>query len=188
MSVIKNNSILQEVHGKMGNTHAYRKLRGKMYMVNLPAKPEVLHPNQKAFKSRFQKAANYAKAQTEDPETRAMYETGITEKKTSAYLVALSDMLTAPVINFVKANWYRGAVGDIITIDATDDFKVTQVLVVITAADGTELESGKAVQDPKLKHLWRYTATVANPAVAGSRISATAFDLPQNETKMEVVL
>jgi hypothetical protein len=188
MSKVKNNALLQAISGKMGETHAYRKVRGKMYMVNLPEKGRELPDSQKAFISRFQKAASYAKAQIDDVDSKAMYEAGITGKKYSAYLVAVSDFLNAPKVNEINTGDYKGAVGNVIKIDATDDFKVTRVRVIIRNADGSELERGEAVQDLKTKFIWRYTATAANPSLAGSKISVTAFDTPENETTMEKVL
>src|SRR5436190_6419692 len=111
MTKIKNNSLLQAISGKLGETHAYRKVRGKMYMVNLPEKGRELPESQKAFISRFQKAASYAKAQIDDADGKTMYEAGITGKKYSAYLVAVSDFLNAPKVNEIKAVDYQGAVG-----------------------------------------------------------------------------
>ena len=88
----------------------------------------------------------------------------------------------------IKVTDYLGAVGDEIRIVATDDFRVVRVRVIIRTSDGKELERGEAVQDAKNSDTWHYTATVANPSVAGTIVAATAFDIPDNETTLEKVL
>jgi hypothetical protein len=188
MTKIKNNALLQALSGKMGETHVYRKVRGKMQMVNRPATGGPKSDRQKVFNARFLKAANYAKAQMKDDTFKSLYQSGVTDKKINAYIVAVSDALNAPVVNEIKAVDYKGAVGNVITIDAIDDFKVVRVRVIILGNDGHELERGEATQDPKQTHIWRYTATAANLSVTGSTISVTAFDLPDNETTLEKVL
>lgn len=188
MTKIKNNALLQAISGKMGETHSYRKVRGKMYMVNLPEKGNTLRDDQKTFITRFQRGVNYAKLQMEDPLAKEMYQKGITPRKHSAYLVALSDRLNAPQVHEIKVAEYNGAIGDSIVIDATDDFKVTRVRVTISDPDGTKVEQGFAVQDAKVPERWVYTTTEANPSAKGSTISVTAFDTPQNETTLEKVV
>ena len=176
------------LRGKFGETHAYKRIRGKMNMVSLPGSPDVLSATQQLAKERFIKAANYAKAQLADPQMKAEYETGITLNKSTAFVVALTDSLTAPKVAEIKVMDYLGAVGDEIRIVATDDFRVVRVRVIIRASDGKELERGEAVQDVKNSDTWHYTATVANPSVAGTIVSATAFDIPDNETTLAKVL
>lgn len=62
---------------------------------------------------------------------------------------------------------------------AQDDVLVTQVTVTITAADGTLLESGDAVQADGL--WWEYTSRAA--AEAGATLTASARDLPGHVAK-----
>lgn len=176
------------LRGKFGETHAYKRIRGKMAMVSLPGSPDQLSETQKAIKDRFLRAVRYAKAQINDEKMLAEYEKGITQKKNSAYVVALTDWLNAPKVSEIRTSDYVGAVGDPIRITATDDFKVVRLRVILRASDGNELERGDAVQDVKNSDTWHYTATVTNPSVAGTTISATAFDTPDNETTLEKVL
>jgi hypothetical protein len=189
MTKIKNNAMLKGLRGKFGDTHTYKKIRGKTHMVNLPDTPEELSPVTKAFNERFTRAAKYAKARLQDSAMFAEYQTGITPKKNSAYLVAVSDSLNAPKVSAINTSDYIGAVGNDIRITAKDDFKVIRVRVIITGAGGIELERGEAVQDAMgNEDIWHYAATVANPSVAGTTISVTAFDHPANETTLEKVL
>lgn len=188
MSIVRKNAILQGLSGKLGETHAYRKIQGKMYMITLPEKGKPVRDDQKVFITRFQRAASYAKAAIQIDDVKAVYATGITQKKQSAYMVALSDVLNPPKVNEIKASDYNGNVGDEIRVDATDDFRVVRVRITIYDVDGNKLEVGEAFQDLRHSHLWRYSATAPNPAVKGSRISVMAFDMADNETTQELTL
>jgi len=188
MTKIRKNAMLMGISGKFGETHQYRKVRGKMQMVSLPERTGVLTAKQQEIKENFLKAASYAKEQIMDPEMKAVYEAGITAKKFNAYLVAVSDSLNAPKVKEIKTTDYLGEIGDVISIEATDDFKVVRVRVIMTDGNGNKLERGEAVQDVKNKGTWRYTATIANIAITGTTISVTAFDIPDNETTLVKVL
>ncbi|CAN5522013.1 hypothetical protein BH10BAC4_BH10BAC4_13260 [soil metagenome] len=178
-----------DISGFLGGSLAVRKVNGKVVIKNRPERkmgdPSV---KQQAVQKKFLKAAKYAKTQMEDADLKALYETGITEKKKNAFAVAFSDSINAPEVSEIKTAEFTGAAGDIIKIIATDDFKVVRVKVVITGADANILEKGEAVQDKKNAELWRYFTTVANPSLGGTKISATAFDTPDNETTLEKVL
>ncbi len=78
-------------------------------------------------------------------------------------------------------------VGSTITIRATDDFRVTGILVEIFAASGTLLEKGNAVQQTNGID-WTCTTTQANAVLAGSKISAIATDVPGNTGTLAVTL
>ncbi len=173
----------------LGERVTVRKVNNRVVVVNRP-KRKLGPPSdkQEVVQQKFLQAASYAKGQTADAVSRAEYATGITAKKPSAFVVAVSDYLNAPRVNLIKTRDYDGTVGSVIVIDATDDFKVIRVKVIILGRNGKMLEEGDAVQDAKKSHIWKYTATVANLSVAGSKISATAFDTPENETTLEVVL
>ncbi|CAN5570874.1 hypothetical protein BH10BAC4_BH10BAC4_23360 [soil metagenome] len=187
MSTIKKDQT--ELGGMLGESASLRKVAGRLVVTNRPkVKMRQASEDQLAVQKKFLKASRYAKGQVDKPEKKAMYETGITSKKKSAFLVALSDSLIAPEVNEIKTAAYNGAVGDIIKIDATDDFKVMRVAVVISDSNGAELEQGDAVQDADYLETWRYTALVANPTVLGSSISVTAFDFAGNETLLKKVI
>jgi hypothetical protein len=155
-------------------------------------KPRKASPSrsiaQRDHQDRFRMAAAYASNQMRDAETKAMYETGINKKKNSAYAVAISDALNAPKVHEIDTVGYEGAVNSIIAINASDDFRVVSVNVTIQDPDGKLLETGEAIQHPFNRNLWSYTTTVKNSRLPGSTISATAYDLPGNETTLSKVL
>ena len=188
MSKIDNNPLLKGASGMLGETMVFRTVRGQLQMANRPKRRTNISEKQAAVQTKFQEAAQYATQQLSQEASSALYEAGITSKKHSAYLVAVSDYLNAPKVHFIEAIGYRGNVGDTITVKATDDFMVTGLKIVIKGSDGAILEEGEAEPDLEKINLWTYKTTVANPSVPGTSIKATAFDRPGNSTSLEKVV
>lgn len=187
MTRIKNNPILKGISGILGDTVVYREVRGKMHIAKPPKTKDVKGPQTK-FVKRFKRAVKYAKSKMKDPTLKAMYQEGVGGKKFTPYLVALSDYLTKPTIEEVRTRQYLGRIGDVITIDAEDDFKVVNVDVVLYRPNGAELERGVAVQDENNSELWHYTAKTQNDELQGTTISIEVSDLPGNKTELEMKL
>lgn len=118
-----------------------------------------------------------------DPDSKAEYAEKAAGGKT-AYNVAVADFFSAPDIDEIDLSSYTGTVGDTIRVRATDDFKVTQVVVTIANADGSLVEEGEAVLQPNGLD-WVYAATVDNPSLEGDRILVQAIDRPGNVTEQE---
>lgn len=189
MARVINNPLLRGASGKLGETHVYKRLpNGMVVMANAPAARRSISEKQKANSERFKQAASYAKRQMADPDLKAEYKKGVTYNKSTPYRVALTDYLNAPVVHYIKAFGYTGAVSDLISIKATDDFRVTSVNVEIINSQGIVLEKGSAEKNPRKRHLWKYRTTVVNAQVAGTKIKVVAFDMPQNRTEKEMVL
>jgi Na+-translocating ferredoxin:NAD+ oxidoreductase RnfG subunit len=175
-----NQSLMEGVRGKVGRKAVFRKSYGETVVCVLPSKTTKINEGQIARRAKFKLAIGYGKRQMLKPEVKALYETGVNSKKRSAYLVATSDFMKAPSISKINNDGYTGAVGQQIFITATDDFKVNQVTVVITTAAGQEIERGLATVSDGFTDSWVYVTTAVNPALAGSKITATAVDLPGN--------
>lgn len=189
MARVINNPLLRGVSGKLGDTHVYKRLpNGMVVMANAPAARRSISEKQKANSERFKEAARYAKRQMADPDMKAEYKKGVTYNKSTPYRVALTDYLNAPVVHYIKPLGYSGTIGDLITIKATDDFRVAAVNVDILSHQGIVLEKGSAQQNPRKRHMWNYRTTVVNTQVAGTKIKVVAFDMPQNRTEKEMVL
>jgi hypothetical protein len=135
---------------------------------------------------KFRRGVVYAQAAMEDPIKKAAY-AAVAGPDQSAYNMALKDYTKAPVVESINTSAYQGAVGDTVSVQAFDDFKVVNVKVSIRSAAGAVLEQGDAVLQPNGLD-WLYTATTANPTLAGTIITATAVDTPGNETPKEAVL
>jgi len=186
MSTVKNQT---ELSGMLGESVSVRKLNGRVVLTNRP-KRRMLNSTDKqtAVREKFLEASQYANRQMQLEDARALYAEGITKRKASAYVVALCDYLTAPVVKSIDTLSYRGAIGDKLVIKAVDDFKVTKVKIVITNAAGAIIEEGEAQPDAEKANLWEYEARVGNPTLVGTKIQAVAYDRPGNTGTAEIVL
>ncbi len=188
MSKVINNPLLKGVSGQLGNTVYYRSRNDKPQMCNMPGPRKRSTTAQKKQNMRFKDATQYAKRQVADPGSKALYQKGVNADKSSAYLVALSDYLNAPVIHYIQPKLYTGLVGSLITIKVTDDFRVEEVHVEIHTPNRKLLESGNAERNKRKPFMWNYRATVVNPSPEGSVIKVVARDRPGNRVKGDVVV
>jgi hypothetical protein len=188
MSQIYNNPLLQTITGMLGKTIVFRQWRGKIIVAKRPKKRKSDSKKQKIYIGKFREATQYAKKQMTIPESKAEYQTGINDRRHNAYTVALVDYLNAPKIHTIDVSNYHGAIGDTINIKATDDFRVTNVKVVIADSNGVVLEEGEAKPYGSKAIEWNFQATVNNPQYKGSMVVATALDKPMNSTSAGVVI
>ena len=100
--------------------------------------------------------------------------------------MALKDSMNSPVVHYIKADDYTGKIGETITIKATDDFKAVRVAVTILDSKGKKIESGDARRMLRKPAIWKYHTTVANPKLKETVIKVRAFDLPNNESELEI--
>ncbi len=188
MSKTRGNSAFQGVSAMLGDAVIIRRVRGQ-YVVSRPARrPRKPTARQVERRELFREAAQYARRQISTEESYALYASGITSNKHTAYLVALSDCLNAPKVQHVDTLGYRGAVGDTIHVKATDDFMVTKVRIVITDPAGSLIEQGEAASVAGTADGWEYKTTVSNSACDGTTIRVVAIDRPGNKGTAEVVV
>jgi hypothetical protein len=191
MASSDNSVITGKLKGSLGKQLVFREWNGKTIVAKSPKSRSGVAPAVQLEKQdRFLMASRYAKAVMADPDqSLAEAYKGSLKNRQNLYSRALEDFMTKPEIKSINTDNYRGEVGDMIVIRAIDDFRVTELRIEIFKADGSLLESGNAV--PHSYGLdWTYTATQANPAPAGSgtRIKATASDVPGNKTSEEIIM
>ncbi|MBU6121552.1 hypothetical protein [Hymenobacter siberiensis] len=138
-------------------------------------------------RQRVQQAAFYGHDVRNDPERRAAYGQHTDEILRSPYSVAVADYLNAPNITNVDFSNYHGRVGDDILVQASDDFAIHHVHVLIQNPDGSTVEEGNAVAESD-GTTFRYVATAHNDSLAGDKITVTTADYPGNETTKQEVL
>ncbi|NOT73764.1 MAG: hypothetical protein HOP08_02465 [Cyclobacteriaceae bacterium] len=136
----------------------------------------------------FTEANSWAKETLKDPAMREYYEKGVNDKLSNAHTVALTDYLHAPEIHYVNLKDYTGTPGDPIRIKATDNFRVTSVIVKITNAKGILLEEDEAIRYKRKPTMWLYNTKIGNPLLPGTVFIVSAMDLPGNVTEMEYKL
>ena len=102
--------------------------------------------------------------------------------------VICSDFYYRAFNRYIKTPDYSGAIGDVITIKARDDFKVVRVAVKIVSALGKIIEKGDATRLLRKPNIWKYNATAFNSTVKGTVIKIRAYDIPDNEGQGEITL
>ena len=189
MGKLTDNLMMDTVAGKVGKQVVFRNFRGQTVVAGRP-KPgsKTFTPKQMKVQRKFTAAASYASEVVLDPELKAQYEARIGGTNYTARAVAMTDYLTPPTVESIDLSKYKGAINDVISIEAIDDFKVMKVEVTILSATGQQLETGAAVQDKHDKTLWQYTTTTANASLAGTQVIATAFDVPGHEGVLSKVV
>src|SRR5882724_3918366 len=102
MSKTKNDSSFS---GMLGESATVRKVRGKLVIKNRPNRqlgpPTATAKDTSkldAARARFLEASQYGLQQTSLPESRELYAKRITDKKRTAYMVAMVDYLLAPKV------------------------------------------------------------------------------------------
>ena len=181
--------------GMLGESATVRKVRGQLVVKNKPRRqlgragaPPKDPGKLEAARARFLEASQYARQQTSVSQSADLYAKGITDRKRTAYLVAMVDYMIAPKVHSIDTLGYRGSIGDLISVKATDDFMVTNVKVVITDSSGALIEEGDAGPDALRVNLWAYKASAANATLPGTKIQAVAYDRPGNTGTAEIVL
>lgn len=187
MARVTRNSLLRGISGKLGPL-VVRQV-GDQTIVQAaegPGPRAPRSPKQQAHLDRMYRAQCYAKAQVQEPTAKVRYATGIDQRRTSAYTVAVADFMNLPVVTALLTSHYHGQPHDPTTITATDDFAVAAVYVSLYAPAGTLLEAGPAALLPDGR--WRYLAQTTQPTLAGLRLEAEAHDYAGNVARRAQVL
>lgn len=136
----------------------------------------VKSDKQKKENKRFREAMAYAKLQMADPVAKAGYQAKVKGLQ-KAINIAIADFYHPPEISKVDLSNWKGRGGDVITIYATDDFRVEKVEAEITDSNGVLLESTAARQITAIK--WE---CFLQKGYAGGQlhIKISAWDRPGN--------
>jgi hypothetical protein len=184
----KNNIVMRSTRGMVGKQIVFKKRAGKPYVA---APPDVNEnrkatPGQQAVRERFKSAIAYAAAAIKEPAMKQAY-ADRAKRGQSPHNVAFQDAFLPPVVQGIVTDGYLGRVGDVIVVHAQDDFKVNAVRISIRSAADELIEEGAAAENADGLS-WSYTVTQGNANVVGSKITATAIDIPENEGSLEVTL
>ena len=181
------NAVMRSTRGMFAKQVVFKERAGDVYVSGPPKKRgnKKATPSQIAVQSRFRNATDYAKMVMESPELKAAYKK-IANAKQSAYNIAFRDAFNVPVVTRIIRDSYRGVVGDTIIVQAKDDFKVHRVEVAIFDSADVLIEQGGCEMVDKFT--WRYVVIHGNASLPGTKIKASAFDIPENEGMLEVIL
>jgi len=183
-----NNIIMRNTRGMVGKQIVFKRRAGRSYVA---APPEVNEnrkatPKQLAVQQRFKTSIAYAKAALTSIELKEAYDK-VALRGQSAFNVAFKDAFNAPEIVGIVAEGYQGVAGNVIVVHAKDDFRVNAVKVSIRNSADELIEEGAASANADGLS-WSYVVQLPNPDVTGTKIKATAFDIPENEGSLEVTL
>ncbi len=183
----KDNFIVAGLSGTFAGIGTFHKRGRKTFLRKIRAKPSVPDSQEQvAVKKRFAEYIKYAKTAIKDPDIKAAYARAA-KPGTTAFNRAVTDACTPPKIGKIDTDNYHGRPGDYLIIEATDDFRVVAVQICIHHANGHLIEQGDAIMQINAVD-WLFAVTVANEPFAGSKITATATDLPGSKTSLTVIL
>ena len=102
-----------QLGGMLGSRVKVRTMRNGVEVTNRPPKkrPRLATPGQAEAVEKFVAAARYAKLQTADPDGKALYSQGISDKKPTSYVVALCDYIKVPKVILINTETYDGSIG-----------------------------------------------------------------------------
>ena len=157
MAISEDNYVIKGMSGTVGQLFTFRQRMGKTVIQKFRRTPTI-RPTEKlqSVRMNFASCIAYAKKAIKNSELKAAYQAAAKDGQT-AFNVATSDALNPPEIKTILTDNYHGSPGDTIIIQATDNFKVDQVVVSIHLATGDLFEQGNA----SLQHDtadWLYTA------------------------------
>lgn len=183
----KNNIIMRSTRGMVGGQIVFKRRAGLGYVSAAPEVNENRKPTdgQLVVQGRFKKNTEYAQLAMKNLELKAAYKAAALRNQ-SSYNVAFQDAAYPPVVTSLLVNGYVGIAGNQIVVHAKDNFKVNNVKVTIYDAEGALVEEGAAIANPD-GISWSYTVTTPNANFIGSKIKASAFDIPENEGTLEVI-
>jgi hypothetical protein len=186
MAQVKNNQFVKGVSGRLGEDLVYRQVGDQTIVTKRGVITGAPTARQSAIRNRFAEATQFASVAIEHPATSVEYKLmAEVQGLKSAYIAAVADFLTEPEISTVYTSRYMGKIGDVIIIKPKHLYKIVALTVTILKPDGSVLETGAAVAN-ELK--WRYTATVNNANVAGSKVRVVAKDRQNKQVVVEVAL
>ena len=184
MAKVHDNPITEGLSGKLGKRLVFRKGRGGRTIVALspvPTEGRTFNAEQLAHQEAFKQATQYAVGAKDNP----IYVNLARGAEATSYNLAVADWFGQPKVLEIDINNWTGEIGQTIRVKATDDTKVVSVQMSIQSPDGgTTYEQGQAVPSGTDGLWWVYTTTSQVTIQPGTRVVATAKDLPGNAEGM----
>ena len=180
MGTFRENSGLGELAGTIGGMVFVNYKPGLKIIRRRPERKKPAREAEIANRKDFAQAVTYAKGVwAEQPALRARYNAAARLQGRRGFDLAKADFRLRPEIREVNLSGYSGKPGEPIVIDATDDFEVKAVTVVVQQLNGTALEEGAAVAKDGQ---WVYNAQTEVAAGQTVVVQVTAADNPGHKT------
>lgn len=185
MPKVKMNPVFEQFHGAVGEL-VFRRYGDQVVASRKPdMENRVWSESQEAHRKRFREATLYGRMVLADPEAKAVYQEAAKAHGQPVFSVIIADFFNAPEIDVIDVSGYGGKSGDAIIIQAHDDMQVADVHVALATAEGAEIESGSAIEQPAKSSRWVYTATQNVATGTTVRISVSAKDRPGGKAEKE---
>jgi hypothetical protein len=183
MTEVNLNETVDGYRGSIGRL-VFKRYKGRTIVGRKPKTEKPPTEAQIAHRERFKEASCFGKSAMADPALLAFYRPIALERDISIYALAMGDFMKLPEIKPLRLSKYKGKIGDLIEIRATDDIGLADVEVKLIAQDGTLIEQGKAVEIGKRSGIWNYTATAQVTPGTDVFIEVEGIDHAGNETKI----
>jgi len=181
------NDFTKTYSGIFGNEVVLKSKKGLSTMTiptKLPEKDPTLVQNHK--RDQFVLASKYAKHVLQNPDLLAAYEPK-RESARSMYVMIMANYMKRPVVVQINSDGYHGNPGDLISVSAYDDVKVTGVTLEIIDPDNKVVEEGPCTYNTVTSD-YDYIATSQVTAKPGMRLRAAVFNIPNHKGTLEVTL
>ena len=188
MSKVKDNLVTTGLSGKLGKHVVFRLWSGATFMTKAPVVDQSSVTSELRIKNmiRFKAAVRYAKKMMDDPDLKLVYESRRNVRQT-AYARALQDFYAFPEIEEIDVSNFTGEADSFIRVYATDGVRVTRIRVRVEDGSGNELETGFANQESN-NGWWKFVTAGAGLLPEGYKVIVSAYNMPGNETVMEMAV
>src|ERR1039457_304487 len=181
------NVIDRRLRGKFGKFCIFRTINFKTFMSPYPDySKRTWSKNQKAVRMRFRDAMIWTRQTLDDPEKRKFYQKKA-KRGQSVWNVGVADYMKKPRIDKIDIRDYKGQKGDLIHIQARDNYMIKTVMITLLNAMGLEVESYLIPNNTDF-FVWEYEAMEPNPDWQGGRVVVRITDSPGNVTEVFRVL
>lgn len=178
MPKVKFNQLVESFSGRIGNVIFYA-ADGQNLSRTAPRVTGQRSEKQAANSARFLAAQQYAAEALQNPALKAAYKAVCVGHQNPRNL-AIRDAMRAPVVERVDLSGYSGKAGQVVRIQATDDFRVVEVSVCVSNCLGEVIEEGNADLDA---NGWCYTARTEVAPGQSVLLTVRAKDTPGNRTE-----
>jgi hypothetical protein len=100
MATLRSNPLINGFSGMLGNAIVFRNLRGKTVVAQRPAPPKKQSEQQKANRTKFKEATEWARQVLTDPQRKEYYQKKAKKLNLpNAYTAAITDYMRSPVMD-----------------------------------------------------------------------------------------
>jgi hypothetical protein len=158
--MLKPNPLIGLIEGAVGDLVFAHTKDGRIRVQHRPVRKAPFRAGELKRQASVAAANRYVTRVRQSPEEYAVYQNAARITGKRACDLARCDCLCAPTIKDIDVSQYTGTPGQIVLVEATDDFEVLSVGIVISDAAGLVLEQGPAALDQTLGR-WVYKVSVA---------------------------